>query len=84
MHAAGGPAGGAVDTIVAVAARCCWLWKKLHFAFSQNAIMAGTRSIQLVTASPMKHEHTIFGKSVLSMQAKMIHTGRMIDSVTKV
>ena len=44
----------------------CSLWKKLHFAFSPNAILAGTRSVQLVTASPMKPEHPIFGKSVLN------------------
>ena len=69
MHAAGGLAGGSVDTIIAVtivvAARCCLLWKKLHFVFSRNAILAGTRSVQLVTASPIKPEHLIFGKSVL-------------------
>ena len=44
MHAAGGPAGGAVDTIVAVVVRCRSLLlvvKNLHFVFFSECNLGG-------------------------------------------
>ena len=47
--------------LVVVAALCYWLWKKLHFVL----VLGIQPSVQLVTASPKKPGHLIFGKSVL-------------------
>ena len=64
------------DTIVAVGGcrslflvRCSLFVVEKTFTsfFSPNEFLAGTRSVQLVTASPMKPEHPIFGKSVLNV-----------------
>jgi len=68
VHAADGPAGGAVDTVLAVVAGCLFVvgcGKMFSSFFSRNAILAGTPSVQLVTASPTKAAYQIFGKSAL-------------------